>query len=169
VSDTLRKRDFIVTSERARGMRPILRWIKEGAPHVRERRVASKLLSSLEGIKDFKQLILGKDEADMYLFVLTEFPEGAGDTGKQLSLFSTVPEVTLGIAPKRYGTAPGGSKIELPEPKGGRAREKPVLKKELTLEEEAERLETIRVSEYRPLPDSYFEKEMRARGQEGGE
>jgi len=111
----------MVTSERARGMRPVLKWIKEAAPRKKERETASRLLRELEGIKETKQLLLSKYEADMFLFILTEFPSGVEDE-KQLSLFSLLEPTTtvthLGV---------------------NRPKQLPELKTELTKEEQDER------------------------------
>ena len=66
----------MVTNDRVRGMRPVLKLIKESAPRKRERTVAARLIQELEGIREVKQVLLNKEESEMFIFVLTEFPSG---------------------------------------------------------------------------------------------
>lgn len=160
MGDILKKRSFIVTKERAKRVRPILRWIKEGAPHVRDRRLASHLLDETSGIEEFKQLLLPKDEADLLLYVMTEFPEGV-DEGKQLKM-DLSPTVTVITDPRM-----SQSKQILPSPSTKPAIARPVLKTELTAEEKAERQETISSLGYKPKPDSVFNKILRERSERG--
>ena len=82
----------MVSKERADSIRPILRWIKEDAPRKREREQAAKILRELEGIKDWKQVMLTRGETEMLNFVFREFPEGVGGSeGRQLDLFDVGP------------------------------------------------------------------------------
>ena len=146
--DYSRSKSFQVTSDRARGMRPVLRWIKESAPRKKERNTAYRLLQELEGIREVKQLLLNKDESEMFLFVLTEFPSGV-ESERQLSLFSLLePTTTL--------TGSGVRKPKAP----------PVYRTELSEEEQAERDETVGRLGYQPQPDSFFTAKMIKRGQQ---
>lgn len=121
--DKLRKRSFVITKDRARSIRPVLNWIKEDAPRKSERVLATKLLEHIEGVRDIKQILLSKGEAELFMFVMTEFPT-VGDTEKQLSMFDL-------------------HKIGRPEvvvlPYTPNFRSKPTLKQELTKEEQNSR------------------------------
>ena len=75
----------MISKERADSVRPILRWIKEGASRGKEREQAASILRKIEGIKDYKQVILTKGETELLSFIYTEFPEGVVE-GKQQRL-----------------------------------------------------------------------------------
>lgn len=80
--------DYItITKEKADRIRPILRWIRDGAPGQKERKLAARLLEEIGNVKEsgWKQLIVTKGEANLLDFVLTEYPEGV-EVGKQLKL-----------------------------------------------------------------------------------
>jgi len=139
--DHLRGKSVVITKERARSIRPILLWIKEISTRQKVKLQAASILKEIEGIVDYKQVILTRGEADLLTFIYSEWPAGVDPEGKQLSLFSQTSESTRTIReiPRR-----------VPE-------EKPVLKTKLTEEEQAERDETISRLGYEPKPTSYFE------------
>ena len=83
--DTLRGHSYLFTKDKADSIRPILRWIKADAPRVRERKQAANILREIEGVKDWKQVILPRGEAELLSFVFTEFPGGV-EPGKQIKL-----------------------------------------------------------------------------------
>lgn len=83
--DSVEGKSFVISKEKAEVYVPILKWIKEGAPRVRERRDAAAVLREFKGIKDWKQVILSRGEMEMLRFVMEEFPEGSM-LGKQLKL-----------------------------------------------------------------------------------
>lgn len=147
--DILKGTSVTVTEERATRIKPILKWIKEGAPRKRERDQAARILKGIEGIKDWRQVILTRGEVELLVFVEAEASEVVGEKSSQLSLFSLLdrPTATASRVPKVV-------------------EEGPVLKTELTKEEQEERDETIGRLGYKPKPQSYFEAEMRARREE---
>lgn len=158
----VRGHTYFLSKERADSMRPILRWIKKDAPRTRERSQATRILREIEGIKEHKQILLSRGEAEMLAFIIKEFPEGVG-VERQLELqfsFGTAPVTRLSEAPQSYGHTPSGEPVELPEP-SVRALPKPELKSELTSEEEAERAEALKRARYEPKPDSYYEKRLK--------
>jgi len=83
---TLKGKPFIMTRERANGIRPILEWIEKEAPRQRERSQATSLLKDIRGISDWKQLMLTRREVEMLSFIFAEFPEGSR-LNQQLELF----------------------------------------------------------------------------------
>lgn len=120
--DRLRGKSVTISRERANSIRPILRWIKEGASRKRERMQAASILEEIEGISAWKQVILTKGEAQLLSFIYTEFPEGV-EVEKQQRLFPQEAAKTVVIAV---------------HPKLAR-EEKPQLKGVLTREEQDER------------------------------
>lgn len=73
----LRGQSAIITKERADSIRPILEWIKGASTRKKIRIQAATILREIEGIKDYKQVILTKGETDLLNFIYTEFPEGS--------------------------------------------------------------------------------------------
>ena len=128
---------LVISEERARKVRPILKWIKEGAPRKRERDEAAGALRALEGITGTKQISVTRGQEDMILFVFDTFPETTF-AATQLSMFSPTEEFNL--------THPTTGKVrpikrlidELNIPKH-EGLKRPVLKKEFTEEDRLER------------------------------
>lgn len=145
--DITRSHMAYFSKEKASSIRPILKWIKEGAPRKREREQAAKILKEIEGIKDWKQVQLTRGEAELLNFITEEFPDGAGESGRQLSLFSLFkePEEVRIVVP--------------PIPK----KERPVLKTDLSEEEQAERDSSLEAGRYEPLPASHWERKLRSK------
>ena len=85
MGDELKGISVVIRQERADSIRPILKWIKEGAPRKRERTQAASILREIVGVKDYKQLILTRGEVELLNFIYTEFPEGV-TTEEQLKL-----------------------------------------------------------------------------------
>jgi len=139
-----------MTKERASSIRPILRWIKSAASRKRERVQAANILKEIEGIKDWKQIVLTRGEAELLSFVYEEFPEGAGETGEQLSLFSL-----LKVPKEFHPSTPVQAK-----------EEKPTLKTSLTTEEQEERDTSLEAGRYEPLPQSHWAEKLKGKGQE---
>lgn len=161
--DRLKGKSVVITKERARSIRPILLWIKKISTRQKIRFQAASILKEIEGIEDYKQVILSRGEADLLTFVFSEWPEGVDPEGKQLSLFSQTSESTRTIreAPKfATGHAPSGEKVDIPIIEEVK-EEPPSLKAKLTEREQEERDETIRRLGYEPKPTSYFEDIMR--------
>ena len=65
-----------MTKDKADSIRPILRWISREAPRKRERTQAIHILREMEGIRDYKQMIISRGEAEMLGYIYNEFPEG---------------------------------------------------------------------------------------------
>jgi len=140
-------RSHVISEEKAKGARKVLRWIKEAAPRKREKEEAAGLLKILEGVGEKgKQVLLTRGQEEMLSFVLEEFPVVEPT---QLSLFSPQEEYYLSQTPTEGGslfTPPTHRKLSsksirpdqsLPEPYP--ASRKPVLKSELTVEDKQER------------------------------
>ena len=157
----MRGNSYVISKERAESIRPVLKWIKEGASRKREREQAARILRAIEGIEDWKQIVLSRGEAEMLGFIIKEFPSGVEPT-RQLSLFDLEkPRTTvLREAPKSFGHTPSGEEVELPPPSRV-ARELPVLKTKLTPEEESERKSTVSKPRYEPKPDSYYTERLK--------
>ena len=79
-------KDIFITEDHADRLRPVLRWVKEAAPRVRERRLASSLLHNIRRVVDWKQIALTKAEYELLAAVNLAFPEGATPEGYQYSL-----------------------------------------------------------------------------------
>lgn len=171
MGNLLKGSSIVFTKGKADSFRPILRWIKADAPRKREREQASRILREIEGIKDWKQVILSRGEAELLNFIATEFPEGARveEQIKQLELFPkglTESACAIRVEPKYYGTSISGEIIELPNPPKREKVVGPKLKKVLTSQEQEERDSTISKLGYKLKPDSYWDAELKARGQE---
>ncbi len=148
-SSYLKGRAITVSEDRANSTRPILKWIKEAAPRTRERVQASSLLRKIEGIKGWKQILLTKGETELLEFVYSEFPEGAApEEGRQLELL-TFANLEDAIHGKRTPFKVSGLKIH------------PVLKKDLTPEEQAEKDATLDQAKYQAKPEKYWQKGLR--------
>ena len=144
-SNYLKGRAVTVSEDSANSTRPILKWIKEAAPRTRERVQASSLLRKFEGVKGWKQILLTKGEVELLEFIYTEFPEGAPpEEGRQLELISS----SL-FEDFTHGEGTTFRKIKMP-------KAPPILKKNLTPEEQAERDATLEASRYQTKPDSAF-------------
>jgi len=130
-------RTLVISEERARKVRPILRWIKEAAPRKREREEAAGALRAIEGVKGNKQISLSRGQEEMLLFVFEEFPETTQEA-KQLTLWGPEEEyrLTYPAVGKIKPIVRPIDKLDIPKHPGSK---KPVLKKELTAEEQAER------------------------------
>lgn len=154
-----------MSKDRADSLRPILRWVKEAAPRQRERKQAAGILREIEGIKDWKQIVLTRGEAELLGFIVKEFPEG-GAVERQLPLFDLRErgEVVLGtIERRRTGTSPSGEEVELPTPMKS-LNPDPVLKTELTPGEQAERESTVSKPRYEPKSEAYWNARMGEKG-----
>lgn len=151
--DILDNRVAYFTKDKADSVRPILKWIKEAASRKRERTQAANILREIHGIQDWKQVQLTRGEAELLSFVQEEFPGGVSiERGRQLSLFSIL-EKPEGPRPKT---------ISLVE-----KETKPVLRTDLTAEEQKEREETLRTGSYEPKSSDYWNKKiLRAPGEE---
>lgn len=117
-------RSYIISRERAINIRPILRWIKEAAPREKERKEAAGLLSEIEGIREQRQIILTKGQAEMLAFIYQEFPETAQEP-TQLELWDPTKAIKESII-----TSPG-STISTPV--------RPKVKEKFTEEEQLAR------------------------------
>lgn len=130
-------RSYVVTEERARNVRPVLRWVKEAAPRKRERDEATGLLKLLTGVKASKQILLTKGQEEMLLFIFDEFPETV-EVPVQMTMWDPTEEYRIGLSTH---TRPGrvmGARPELPLPKR-EVIERPELKTTFTEEEQDER------------------------------
>jgi len=142
-------RSHVITGEKARGARKVLRWIKEAAPRKREKEEAASLLRILDNVGEGgKQVLLSRGQEEMLSFILEEFPVVEPT---QLPLFGPQEEVYMRQLPSRTGSlftepttkrGPSGDvrgrpNQVLPEP-SPRLR-KPTLKTELTEGEKLER------------------------------
>ena len=141
--DKLRTTALTISREKAISIRPILRWIKEGAPRARERLQATRILREIEGVENYKQILLTRGEAELLSFVFTEFPEGV-EPERQLELFTSSP-------------AP----FPVRKPVEGETSTKLGLKTKLTAEEQAERDLTIGGLGYKPKSESYWQNELK--------
>lgn len=81
----IRGRSHIIRKERADSVRPILRWIKKSSSRKKVRDESASILRKLEGINDWKQVILTRGEEELLSFVYNEWPEGSM-TDQQLKL-----------------------------------------------------------------------------------
>lgn len=128
-------RSHVITEEKAKGVRKVLRWIKEAAPRKREREEAESLLRVLEGVRGTKQILLTRGQEEMLSFITEEFPI---TEPVQLSLFSPQEEHYMSQAPTQRRVP---SKSIRPDQKlpGPHPITKPRLKGELTEEDKEAR------------------------------
>lgn len=128
----------IITEDRARSVRPILRWIKEGAPRKRDREEASSILRAIEGVKDKKQVFLTRGQSDLLSFIYEEFPETTF-VSTQLDLFSPTEDFLMRQKPERRIKTATYKPKEKNLPGAHVMKAKPKPKEVLTEEEQQER------------------------------
>lgn len=128
----------IITEDRVRSVRPILRWIKEGAPRKRDREEAADILRAIEGVKEKKQVFLTSSQSNLLSFIYEEFPETTF-VSTQLDLFSPTEDFLMRQkSERRIKTATYKPKEKnLPGTHAMKAKPKP--KEVLTEEEQQER------------------------------
>jgi len=128
-------RSHVITEEKAKGVRRVLRWVEEAAPRKREREEAGSLLRVLSGVKGTKQILLTRGQEEMLAFITEEFPTYEPT---QLSLLSPQEEVLMyqSSISKVASSKPVHKEKNLP---GAHKLIKPKLKTELTEEDKEAR------------------------------
>ena len=81
----MREKSWIITEERANSLLPYLRWIGTNATRKKYRIAARSLLGRLEGVKDWKQILVTKTEEEMVAAIYGAFPDSSRPP-KQLKL-----------------------------------------------------------------------------------
>ena len=100
----------MMEEDTARKVRPILRWVKEGASRKREREDATSLLRKIEGIKEHRQVSMTKGEAELLMFIYQEWPDVTFKP-RQLNLGLVEERVIDSLPGKRSAKTPK-SKLE---------------------------------------------------------
>ncbi len=154
----IRGRTILISRETAASLKPILRWVVEASPRQREKSQASSILRKIEGISDWKQILLTRGEEDLLGFIRTEFPEGAAtEEGRQLDLFTTRDFFTES---HELIQNPWWKEKGMEEPLPKEKREITKFKKTLSAEEQAERDFTIQQSRYQPKSEQYWKGKL---------
>lgn len=140
----------MVTEERARNVRPILRWVKESAPRKREREEAASLLRLLVGVKETRQILLTRGQEELLLFIFDEFPETT-TSPTQMSLWDPIEEFKM-------GTYSGSGKVVKVRPELPLPMQEPTVKaglKATLTEEDQDERERVGLSRLpQPIPTS---------------